>query len=311
MLRIGPEDVLTWFVVLLILTKSIIVTGASTGIGKETVIRLIESGYQVFGLARRYDRLAADQLLPSHLLTSKSGNKSTYVPLEFDITKPESFDEIIDRIVSYINDSEVYGLVNNAGYLEPGAIEDLTMESLRNQFETNFFGHVDFTKRVLKLMKERNRSGCRIVIVSSMAGLISLPLIGAYAASKHALEAVFDALRVELWNTSFKIITINPGVINTCIYENIQHKTKGLLDVQNYNKTRFADAYDKYFLRTNYSGLNPAFVANIIVNIIGSPRPRQRYFIGSKKEMISIRLLPFIPKKILLPLLAKRIHSKS
>jgi short-subunit dehydrogenase len=134
------------------------------------------------------------------------------------------------------------------------------MESLRNQFETIFFGHVDFTKRVLKLMKERNRSGCKILIVSSMAGLISLPFVGAYAASKHALEAVFDALRVELWNTSFKIITINPGVINTCIYENIQHKTKGLLDVQN-NKTRFADAYGKYFLKTNYSGLNPAVVA--------------------------------------------------
>ncbi len=310
MLRAASYDVLTRFVVLVILTKSVIVTGASSGIGKETVIRLLQYGYQVFGLARRYDKLTVDQLLPSHMLTPRSRDKVAYVPLEFDITKPESF-EILDRIFSYADDSEVYGLVNNAGFLEPGAIEDLTMESLRNQFETNFFGHVDFTKRVLKLMKERNRSGCRIVIVSSMAGLISLPLIGAYAASKHALEAVFDALRVELWNTNFKITTINPGVIDTCIYENIQRKTKALLDVQNINKTRFANAYNKYFLRNSHSGLNPTVVAKIIVNIIGSPRPRQRYFIGSGREKISIRLLPFIPTKILFPLLANRIHSKS
>ena len=306
-----PHNVLTRIEVIVILTKSIIVTGASSGIGKETAIRLIETGYQVFGLARRYDKLSLGQILQSRTIKTKSIDNEVYVPLEFDITKPVSFDQILDRIISYTHDSEIYGLVNNAGYLEPGAIEDLTMENLRNQFETNFFGHVDFTKRVLKLMKERNRSGCRIVIVSSMAGLISLPLIGAYAASKHALEAVFDALRMELWDTGFKIITVNPGVIDTCIYETIQLKTKGILNAQDCNKTRFADAYNRYLLRSNHSGLNPTVVADTIVKAIGSPRPRHRYFTGSGKEMLSIRLLPFIPHKILLPLLANGIRSKS
>lgn len=87
------------------------------------------------------------------------------------------------------------------------------MNNLRNQFETNFFALVEFTKKVLPLMMlQRKEIGARIVNVSSFAGLISLPLIGAYSASKHALEAISDALRMELWNTNIKVITINPGV---------------------------------------------------------------------------------------------------
>ena len=92
----------------------------------------------------------------------------------------------------------IYGLVNNAGYVEPGSIEDITMNDLRNQFETNFFGQVDFTKKVLPLMLQQREIGGRIVNVSSLAGLISLPLIGAYSASKHALEACFIYRDIEI-----------------------------------------------------------------------------------------------------------------
>lgn len=133
------------------------------------------------------------------------------IKLRKSITKPKIFDYIISKISSETKENMIYGLVNNAGYVEPGSIEDITMNDLRNQFETNFFGHVDFTKKVLPLMLQQREIGGRIVNVSSLAGLISLPLIGAYSASKHALEAISDALRVELWNTNIKVITINPG----------------------------------------------------------------------------------------------------
>ena len=198
--------------------KSVIVTGASSGIGKYTVLKLAESGYQVFGLARRYEKLAT--ILPSERLS-----KDLYIPIEFDITNPETFDDILNDIISKTKENTIYGLVNNAGYVEPGAIEDITMNNLRKQFETNFFGLVGFTKKVLPLMMiQRNGVGlgvgaARIVNVSSLAGLISLPLIGAYSAAKHALEAISDALRMELWDTNIKIITINPGVIETIIYD--------------------------------------------------------------------------------------------
>ena len=200
------------------LRKSVIVTGASSGIGKYTVLKLAEYGYQVFGLARRYDKL-------SNILSSGRLSKDLYIPIEFDITNTETFDDILNSIISKTKQNTIYGLVNNAGYVEPGAVEDITMNNLRKQFETNFFGLLGFTKKVLPLMMiQKNGVGlgvgaARIVNVSSLAGLISLPLIGAYSAAKHALEAISDALRMELWDTNIKIITINPGVIETNIYD--------------------------------------------------------------------------------------------
>ena len=118
--------------------KSVIVTGASSGIGKETVIKLLESGYQVFGLARRYDKLAVESARILNEIQSKRSGKEFYIPIEFDITKPEIFNDVISKITSNAGDNAIYGLVNNAGYLEPAAIEDITMDNLRNQFETNF-----------------------------------------------------------------------------------------------------------------------------------------------------------------------------
>ena len=179
--------------------KSVIVTGASSGVGKETSVKLAKSGYRVFGLARSYGKLKelASELPPE-----------SFFPIEFDITRHDAFGEIVKNMA---DKGPVFGLVNNAGYVEPGAIEDLLMTDLRAQFETNFFGLVGFTKQVLPLMMQKGQG--RIVNVSSMAGIVSLPLIGAYCATKHALEAVSDALRMELWNTGVRVVSINPGVI--------------------------------------------------------------------------------------------------
>ena len=118
-------------------------------------------------------------------------------------------------------------------------------------------------------MNKRNELGGRIINVSSLAGLISLPLIGAYAASKHALEAAFDALRIELWNTNIKVITINPGVISTSIYYTLKNKTEDILTDENENKTRFARAYDRYLLKSSYyTGLNPIVVAKLFIRLL-------------------------------------------
>jgi short-subunit dehydrogenase len=293
------------------LGKSVIVTGASSGIGKETVIKLLESGYQVFGLARRYDKLAVKSARLLNEIQSKRSGKELYIPIEFDITKPEIFNDVISKITSNAGDNAIYGLVNNAGYLEPAAIEDITMGNLRNQFETNFFGHVDFTKRVLSIMMmQRSEIGGRIINISSLAGLISFPLIGAYAASKHALEAMSDALRMELWNTRIKVITINPGVINTSIYDTLRPKIDDILNKNN-KTSRFILAYNKYFSKSNYyAGLNPIAVANVIHKAISLPNPSHRYIIGSTKEKFAVRLLPLIPDRLFYSLVAKRIHSK-
>jgi short-subunit dehydrogenase len=304
-----------------LLRKSVIVTGASSGIGKATVIKLIQSGYQVFGLARRYDKLV--NLFSSESVSKENKKEDLYIPIEFDITKPETFNNVLDIIISTTaNENTVYGLVNNAGYVEPGAIEDISMNNLRSQFETNFFGLVGFTKKVLPLMmirrneEEGEGGGGRIVNVSSFAGLISLPLIGAYSATKYALEAVSDALRIEVWNKNIKIITINPGVIETDIYDVLKTRIDDLINNNNNHSnnnngySRFIEVYNKYFIKTNYNGLKSSVVADVICKSISAPNPKQKYIIGSTKEKIAIRLRPFIPDKLLSSLIAKQIHHE-
>lgn len=222
----------------------------------------------MFGLARSYDKL---QELIAELPAEN------YVAVEFDITRPESFGAVVGDIAAR---GEIFGLVNNAGYVEPGAIEDISMPDLRAQFETNFFGLVGLTKQVLPLMMQKGRG--TMVNISSMAGMVSLPLIGAYCAAKHAVEAVSDALRMKLWNTGIKV-NINPGVIETNIHTVTQSKAALL------RNSKFANAYRKY-LENVPKGLPASAVADAIFQAIGSPDPKQRYVIGSGREKAGIRL---------------------
>ena len=280
--------------------KSIIVTGASSGIGKATVIKLVESGYQVFGLARRYDSLTS---IYSDLASSIENKENQYVAMQCDITKPERFDDIIKDISSKAQGNTIYGLVNNAGYVEPGAIEDITIQDIRKQFEINFFGLVELTKKVLPFMMLDNSQG-RIVNISSVSGLISLPLIGAYSASKYALEALTDALRMELWNTNIKVITINPGFVNTNINTVSKPKLDNLIEKRS---SRFSKTYRKYMYNVP-KGLSSDSVADIILNAISSPKPKTRYIIGSTALKLGVRMKKFVPDRIFFSQVAKRIH---
>jgi short-subunit dehydrogenase len=266
--------------------KSVIVTGASSGIGRAACVILAKSGYRVFGLARSYDKLQA--------LAAELPSES-YFPVEFDVTRPETFGAAISEISMR---DDIFGLVNNAGYVEPGAIEDISIPDLRAQFETNFFGLVGLTKQVLPAMMQKGQG--RIVNVSSMAGLVSLPLIGAYCAAKHALEAASDALRMELWNTGIRVVNINPGVIETNIHTVTRSKTNMLTN------SRFANAYRKY-LEDVPTGLPATAVADAIFDAVASPNPKTRYVIGSGRERAGVRLRPYIPDRLFYSQVAKRL----
>ena len=271
--------------------NTVIVTGASSGIGRATTLQLLNSGYQVFGLARNLQKLES---ISAELPGNKSGN---YVPLQFDITRPETFDNTSTSILRRAHSGTIYGLVNNAGYVEPGAVEDFSMEGLRLEFETNFFGLVGLTKKILPLMLE-NHSG-RIVNVSSLAGLISLPILGAYCASKHAVEAISDALRAETWNTGIKVINVNPGLIETNIHSITISKITP-------KQSRFRQAYSKY-LENVPKGMPPSAVAAVIDEAISSPNPRLRYFVGSKREVIGVRFRPLLADRLFYKLVSDRL----
>jgi short-subunit dehydrogenase len=277
--------------------QSIIITGASSGIGKAAAIRLARSGYQVFGLARKYEQLVN---LSSEIPENKNDNSEKhYFPIECDITKQENFDDILNNIINLSSEKTIFGLVNNAGYLEPGAIEDLEIDNFRAQFETNFFGLVGFTKKVLPIMMCNNRG--RIVNVSSISGLVSLPLLGAYSASKYALEAAMDALRMEIWRTGIKIININPAIIETNLHSVSKNKIDNLIE-----KSRLSNAYKRYMSKMP-PGLSPGIVADVIVEAVSSAEPKLRYIIGPKKVKLTVKLRCFIPDKIFFSQVAKRL----
>jgi short-subunit dehydrogenase len=263
--------------------KSVIVTGASSGIGKAASTKLAGAGYKVYGLARSFDKL---QEMARRL--------ANFVPVEFDVARPDRFDKVLDPIIA----SGVFGLVNNAGYVEPGAIEDLSMESIRAQFETNFFGLVGVTKKVLPTLIAQKEG--RIVNVSSMAGMVSLPTIGMYCATKHALEAFTEALRIELWNTGIKVASINPGMIETNIHSVTDEKVSQL------KNSRFAKAYRKY-LRETPRGLPASIVADAIHDAVSSPKPKYRYLLGSAKEKAGVRLRRIAPDDTIHALVARRV----
>ncbi|HVX02461.1 MAG TPA: SDR family oxidoreductase [Nitrososphaera sp.] len=269
--------------------KSIIVTGASSGIGKAASFRLASEGYRVYGLARSYARLS-----------EIAGELANFVPVEFDITKPDRFGQVLDPI---IESGDFFGLINNAGYVEPGAIEDLSMENIRAQFETNFFGLVGVTKKVLPVLMAQKEG--RIVNVSSMAGMVSLPTIGIYCATKHALEAFTEALRIELWYTGIKVASINPGVIES----NIHHVTDE--KVSQLKGSRFSKAYEKYLMQRDkvQRGLPASIVADAIYDAVSSPRPKYRYLLGSTREKAAVRLRRIIaPDDFIHSLVARRVH---
>lgn len=175
-----------------------LVTGASSGIGRATALLLAENGYYVFAAARRMDRL--EQI------------RSDYIePIELDVIDEDAICRTINHVISTKGRIDV--LVNNAGYGQLGAIECVSMEAAHRQFEVNVFGYVRFMQAVLPHMREQ-KSG-RIVNITSVMGKISTPGFGWYAASKHAIEALTDAVRGEVMEFGIDVVLIAPGLIKT------------------------------------------------------------------------------------------------
>ncbi|MBX3240072.1 MAG: SDR family NAD(P)-dependent oxidoreductase [Chitinophagaceae bacterium] len=180
------------------MAKTVLVTGASAGIGKATAIYLAQNGYNVYGAARRTDKM---QDLTTH------GIK----PIALDVTKDESIIKCVNQIFKEAGSIDI--LVNNAGFGSYGAIEDVPMEDARYQLEVNVFGAMRLTQLVLPKMRE-NKYG-KVVNISSVGGKSAYPLGGWYHASKFAIEALSDAMRLEVQQFGIDVIVIEPGGIKS------------------------------------------------------------------------------------------------
>lgn len=249
------------------MVETALVTGASSGTGKETASRLAERGFQVIAAARRLDRLQ-----------ELAGNYANIIPRQVDLEKADEVDAFCAALSD--QDPPVSVLINNAGYSIRGGLEDVTVEAAKSLFEVNFFSLIKITQSCLPGMR-RLRQGT-IVNISSMVGKFTFPMSGVYAASKHALEAVSDALRMEVRPFGIRVITIRPGPIATEFNEVANERTGDLMarTDPDYKPLYQASgsALGKMFGSITIPG--PDIIADLILEAVFSPTPKAVYSAG-------------------------------
>ena len=242
----------------------ILITGCSSGIGAATAKRLAGHGHLVYATARRPETLAE---------AAAAGCRT----LALDVTDEDSMARAVDTIVS--EHGRVGALVNNAGYGEYGAVEDVSIDRVRKQFETNVFGLARMCQLVLPSMREAGRG--RIINIGSMGGRMTFPYGGYYHATKHAVEAISDALRFEVAPFGVQVVLFEPGLIATEFGETVSHTLNDTTDdaspyaegAASMNRV-IGDMYANKLL-----AVGPGAVAKVIERAITTRRPHARYVV--------------------------------
>ena len=242
----------------------VLITGCSSGIGLAAALHMRTLGWRVFPTARKPEDM--------NMLANKG-----FSPLALDMGDSASIQACIESLRRQ-TDNRLDGLVNNAGYGQPGALEDLDRDAMRRQFEVNVFGLQELTNLAIPLLLHRKQA--RIVHISSVVGRVALPFMGIYSASKFAVEALADAQRVELSGTGIRLSLVEPGPIVTRFSENAIGQTSPQLPQ---SSARFQKLYDKELaLRTTREApkpfsLPPEAVARKIAHALTAASPRKRY----------------------------------
>ncbi len=262
------------------MTKTILITGCSSGIGYTCAVGLKAKGWRVFATARKpedLERLVAEGLEAIYL----------------DYTEPASIELCVSEVSKRCG-GKLYALFNNGAYGQPGAVEDLSRGVLETQFQTNVFGWHQLATLCLPLMRA-NGSG-RIVQNSSVLGLVAMKWRGAYNASKFAIEALSDTMRLELRDTAIKVVLIEPGPITSRFTEHALAAFNRNIDFKNSN---YNDAYAAQRARLGKGGANrfklpPEAVLAKLVHALDSPRPHARYYVTTPTHIMAWcrRLLP-------------------
>jgi NAD(P)-dependent dehydrogenase (short-subunit alcohol dehydrogenase family) len=238
----------------------ILVTGSSSGIGRATAIEAARRGHRVFASARHREDVAD--------LTAKGIDT-----LSMDVTDPGSIAAGVATVLGAAG--RIDALVNNAGYGQYGAIEDVSEEEWRAQFDVNVFGAVAVLRAVVPGMRAARRG--TIVNVSSLAGKVTVPFAGPYCASKHALEAISDALRVELAPWRIRVVVVEPGPITTHFGDRSRQATARILATLGPYSPFYENAERASQKDFQRGRRRPEAVARVIVRAIESKRPRTRY----------------------------------
>jgi NAD(P)-dependent dehydrogenase (short-subunit alcohol dehydrogenase family) len=268
--------------------RSVLVTGASTGIGRATALRLDAAGWRVFAGVRR--EADAEAL-------SEAGSERL-VPLMLDVTDPRQIAAARESIGAELDGRGLDGLVNNAGVAIPGPLEALPIEDFRRQIEVNLIGQVAVTQAMLGHIREARG---RIVFISSIGGRIAFPLTGAYHASKFGIEAVGDVFRQELRPWGILVSIVEPGSIDTPIWERGEREADAIGERAHPDQEdlygKAIAGYRKVVKNLAERGIPPEKVAEVVEHALSASRPRSRYLVGLDAK-IQARLRIVIPTPI-------------
>jgi NAD(P)-dependent dehydrogenase (short-subunit alcohol dehydrogenase family) len=268
--------------------KTVLITGCSSGIGHCVAAGLKQRGYRVFATARRTE--SVEMLL-----------EEGFESLQLDLSDSESIHQAFRQIMQQ-TDGQLYALFNNGAFGLPGAVEDLSRENLKYQFETNVFGWLELTNLVIPVMRKQGYG--RIIQNSSVLGFVAMPFRGAYNASKYAIEGLSDTLRLELRGTGIYVSLIEPGPITSQFRANAVTAMKQNIDIEN---SVHREKYIGVLERLNKQGpaapftLPPEAVLKRVLHALESRQPKPRYYVtfptylfGYLKRLLSFRQMDFL-----------------
>ena len=252
--------------------RVVLVTGASSGIGQGTAELFAQRDYRVFGTSRK---------------PTAAGGSSDVTMLPLDVRSDESVSACLTAVSDLTDRLDI--LVNNAGYELAGALEELSLDEAKAQFETNFFGVTRMVNAVLPLMRRQQQG--QIINVTSLAGLIGVPFLGIYSASKFALDGYTEALRHEVKPLNIRVSQIEVGFLKTPM---MRHRQEGAGRIKEYDpwRQRALDAVREM----EETGPGPELVAETVLRIAGNKTPRLRYIVGQQARLVT-SLRRFLPER--------------
>jgi NAD(P)-dependent dehydrogenase (short-subunit alcohol dehydrogenase family) len=254
--------------------KVILITGVSSGFGKQTARLLAESGHKVYGTVRK--------------LTSSGDNVQL---LKMDLTDQNSIKQAVATVINAEGKIDV--LINNAGMHTGGPVETIPLEYIKLQMDTNFIGMVNLTREVLPFM--RKQGGGTIINFSSIGGLMGLPFQGYYSAGKFAIEGFSEALRMEVRSFKIKVVLINPGDFNTSNTANRRNFLAASTAEDPYHD-QFRESLET-IEKDETNGWKPEVLARKICKIVESKNPANRYIIASFEQKLAVVLKYMLPGK--------------
>jgi NAD(P)-dependent dehydrogenase (short-subunit alcohol dehydrogenase family) len=276
--------------------RSVLVTGASTGIGRATALRLDASGWKVFAGVRK----------PEDAESLGEAASSRLAPVFLDVTDADQIAAAAE-LIEKESDGGLDGLVNNAGVAIPGPLETVPLEDFRRQLEVNLIAYVAVTQAMLPLVR---RAEGRIVFLASIGGRIAFPFAGPYHASKFATEAIGDVFRQELRPWGLKVSIVEPGSIDTPIWERGQRTAEEIEAKSPRTNLLYGAAIEKFrkvIEDTAERGIPPEKVAKAISHALESNRPRARYLVGLDAKL-QARLKPLIPTSVFDRIVARQLN---